>query len=78
MQTFTISEIDQMLEAIKLTGEYYKTHSGRCVGVESTRTTLRAMQLSIIAEKLLVFTSAGQFLLPKEYNKRARLKSVRP
>lgn len=52
MQTFTKNEITWMLEAAKLTAEYYNTHSKRCSDLESSLAVLRAEQLTLIAEKL--------------------------
>ena len=48
MQTFTKNEVAWMLEAIKLTTEYYKTHSKRCAGMEASLAVLRAEQLTVI------------------------------
>lgn len=59
MQTFTKNEVAWMLEAIKLTGEYYKSHSERCAGIESSLAMLRAEQLSAIANRLDKALEAG-------------------
>lgn len=52
MQSFTKNEIDWMLEALKLTGEYYNTHSKRCAGMEASLAVLRAEQLASISDRL--------------------------
>lgn len=52
MQTFTKNEITWMLEAIKLTAEYYNTHSKRCAGMEASLMVLQSEQLTVISEKL--------------------------
>lgn len=52
MQTFTKNEITWMLEAIKLTAEYYTIHSKRCAGLEASLAALRSEQLTFIYEKL--------------------------
>ena len=67
METFTKHEIDWILEAVKLTGEYYKTHSERCGGVESSLAVLRAEQLSSIADKLSRALEAGSKRIAIKY-----------
>lgn len=59
MQTFTKNEITWVLEAIKLTAEYYNTHSKRCAGMEASLAVLRSEQLAIIYEKLDKALEAG-------------------
>lgn len=67
MQTFTKNEVAWMLEAIKLTGEYYKTHSKRCGGIESSLAVLRAEQLAVIADKLDKALEAGNKRIEIKY-----------
>lgn len=52
MQKFTKNEIGWMLEATKLTAEYYNTHSKRCAGMEASLAILRSEHLAVISEKL--------------------------
>lgn len=59
MQTFTKNEVTWMLEAIKLTAEYYNTHSKRCAGLEASLAVLRSEQLAAISEKLDKTLEAG-------------------
>lgn len=59
MQTFTKNEVTWMLEAIKLTAEYYNTHSKRCAGLEASLAVLRSEQLAVISEKLSNALEAG-------------------
>lgn len=59
MQTFTKNEVTWMLEAIKLTAEYYNTHSKRCAGIEASLAVLRSEQLAVISEKLGKALEAG-------------------
>lgn len=67
MQTFTKNEIAWMLEAIKLTAEYYSTHSKRCAGVEVSLAVLRSEQLSVISEKLSKALEAGNKRIEIKY-----------
>ena len=66
MQTFTKNEVAWMLEAIKLTTEYYKTHSKRCAGMEASL-VLRAEQLTVISEKLDKALEAGNKRIEIKY-----------
>ena len=59
MQSFTKNEAGWMLEAIKLTAEYYNTHSRRTSGMEASLAVLRAEQLTVIADKLGRALEAG-------------------
>ena len=52
MQSFTKNEAAWMLDAIKLTAEYYNTHSRRTSGMEASLAALRSEQLMAIADKL--------------------------
>lgn len=56
-----------MLEAIKLTTEYYKTHSKRCAGMEASLAVLRAEQLTVISEKLDKALEAGNKRIEIKY-----------
>lgn len=67
MQTFTKNEATWMLEAIKLTAEYYSTHSKRCAGVEASLAVLRSEQLSVISEKLSKALEAGNKRIEIKY-----------
>lgn len=52
MQSFTKNEVAWTLDAIKLTAEYYNTHSRRTSGIEASLAALRSEQLTAIADKL--------------------------
>lgn len=67
MQTFTKNEVAWMLEAIKLTTEYYKTYSKRCAGMEASLAVLRAEQLTVISEKLDKALEAGNKRIEIKY-----------
>lgn len=67
MQSFTKNEIAWMLEAIKLTAEYYNTHSKRCAGIEASLATLRSEQLAVISEKLGKALEAGNKRIEIKY-----------
>ena len=56
-----------MLEAIKLTAEYYNTHSRRTSGMEASLAVLRAEQLTVIADKLGRALEAGNKRIEIKY-----------
>ncbi len=59
MQSFTKNEAGWVLEAIKLTAEYYNTHSRRTSGIEAKLAVLRSEQLEDIADRLGRALEAG-------------------
>lgn len=67
MQTFTKNEANWMLEAIKLTAEYYNTHSRCTSGMEASLAVLRAEQLTAIADKLGRALEAGNKRIEIKY-----------
>lgn len=52
MQTITKIEVDWMVEALKMTSEYYRVHSKRTSQIEASLAILRAEQLDSIIERL--------------------------
>lgn len=67
MQSFTKNEAAWMLDAIKLTAEYYNTHSRRTSGMEASLAALRSEQLMAIADKLGRALDAGNKRIEIKY-----------
>jgi len=67
MQSFTKNEVAWTLDAIKLTAEYYNTHSRRTSGMEASLAALRSEQLTAIADKLNRALDAGNKRIEIKY-----------
>ena len=67
MQSFTKNEVAWTLDAIKLTAEYYNTHSRRTSGMEASLAALRSEQRTAIADKLNRALDAGNKRIEIKY-----------
>ena len=67
MQSFTKNEVAWTLDAIKLTAEYYNTHSRRTSGMGASLAALRSEQLTAIADKLNRALDAGNKRIEIKY-----------
>lgn len=67
MQSFTKNEVAWTLDAIKLTAEYYNTHSRCTSGMEASLAALRSEQLTAIADKLNRALDAGNKRIEIKY-----------
>lgn len=59
MQSFSKDELNYVLEVIQLASAYYKAKSSCSIGLESTLASLRAVHLTVFANKMHTALESG-------------------